>query len=129
MFFREHALPRLQPDLINSSRRRTIGSPPVFRSSKCRSWRVGELRSEPDRRVSSGLRRGIFPTNHSDWGMTAIMDDARTGSHAFLFSPHGAGSRRHLDERFSAPEVLEPIRSQLGVADGVLNVLVPEPGL
>jgi len=41
VFFREHALPRLQPDLINSSRRRTIGSPPVFRSSKCRSWRVG----------------------------------------------------------------------------------------
>src|SRR5262249_37316063 len=27
----------------------------------------------------------------------------------------------------SAPEVLEPIRSQLGVAHGVLDVLVPEP--
>src|SRR5215475_3474631 len=47
----------------------------------------------------------------------------------FLFSPYGAGSRRHLDERFSAPEVLKPIRSQLGVTHRVLDVLVPEPCL
>jgi hypothetical protein len=62
-------------------------------------------------------------------GMTAIMGDARTWSHAFLFSPYGAGSRRHLDERFSAPEVLKPIRSQLGVTHRVLDVLVAEPSL
>src|SRR5262249_56802263 len=61
--------------------------------------------------------------------MTAIMDDARTWSHVFLFSPYGAGSRRHLDERFSAPEVLKPIRSQLGVTHCVLDVLVAEPCL
>ena len=40
----------------------------------------------------------------------------------YVASPYGAGSRRHLDERFSAPEVLKPIRSQLGVAHGVLDV-------
>ena len=53
----------------------------------------------------------------------------RTNPHAFLFSPYGAGSRRHLDERFSAPEVLKPIRSQLGVTHRVLDVLVAEPRL
>jgi hypothetical protein len=57
------------------------------------------------------------------------MDDARTWSHAFLFSPYGTGSRRHLDERFSAPEVLKPIRCQLGVPNGVLDVFVAEPSL
>jgi hypothetical protein len=48
---------------------------------------------------------------------------------ALKFSPYGTGSRRHLDERFSAPEVLKPIRSQLGVTHRVLDVLVPEPSL
>jgi hypothetical protein len=66
--------------------------------------------------------------SHEPLGL-GIMDDARTWSHAFLFSPYGAGSRRHLDERFSAPEVLKPIRSQLGVTHRVLDVLVAEPSL
>jgi hypothetical protein len=47
----------------------------------------------------------------------------------YVASPYGAGSRRHLDERFSAPEVLKPIRSQLGVTHRVLDVLVAEPSL
>src|SRR6516165_8760805 len=59
----------------------------------------------PVHRLKAPLRRGIFPTNHSGY-------DARTWSHAFLFSPYGTGSRRHLNERFSAPEVLKPIRSR-----------------
>ena len=41
--------------------------------------------------------------------------------------------RRGLDGgaqgKFSPPEVLKPIRCQLGVAHRVLDVLVPEPGL
>ena len=39
------------------------------------------------------------------------------------------GVARVLDETFSAPEILKPIRSQLGVTHRVLDVLVPEPGL
>src|SRR5215472_1519304 len=39
------------------------------------------------------------------------------------------GVARVLDETFSAPEVLEPMRRQLGVAHRVLNVLVAEPSL
>src|SRR5215831_6026847 len=38
----------------------------------------------------------------------------------------GSGGQR---PRHLSPEVLEPIRRQLGIAHGVLNVLVPEPGL
>jgi hypothetical protein len=38
-------------------------------------------------------------------------------------------ARRHLWGKFSAPEVLKPIRCQFGVPNGVLNVFVTEPSL
>jgi hypothetical protein len=90
-----------------------------------RAMADGTLDSQVSARICNGLgiMRACLETQ------TAIMDDARTWSHAFLFSPYGAGSRRHLDETFSAPEVLKPIWGQLGVPNGVLDVFVPEPGL
>jgi hypothetical protein len=38
-------------------------------------------------------------------------------------------ARWHFCGKFSSPEVLEPIRRQLGVPNGVLNVFVAEPSL
>ena len=48
----------------------------------------------------------------------------------FLFSPYRAGSKTApLYEKVLIADVVEPIRRQLGMAFGVLDVLVLEPGL
>src|SRR5439155_23395823 len=44
-------------------------------------------------------------------------------------TPHPPGSCMPALPAASTPKVLEPMRCQLGVAHGVLDVLVPEPSL
>src|SRR5262249_33694262 len=48
--------------------------------------------------------------------------------HQFVPPPRGAKFDGAKPDR-SAPEILEPMRRQVGVAHGVLDVLVSEPGL
>jgi hypothetical protein len=75
-----------------------------------------------------------YRTLESSWfgrtGHTYVQNDFRRKELVREAHPQWVGPQRHsCVARFLSPEVLEPIRCQLGITRGVLNVLVPQVGL